>query len=222
VAAAEETATRAAASVAEAEGEPAAAEFVADAADAMWVASSTPRVWSLATCGLSYCRMRRDTTWARLMVYDIERREAADPQYPGIPLDSAMLWAPPGVLRHSQHDREWPRRAMVRVVGLRSREDVLAHVDFDPIILSELAGEYCREVPMLERATAAALEHGQIALATFHLTSICRLHVTLGDLEASRSTYARAAELYERVSMCRGSGIHAYASSYQISATGEG
>src|SRR5262245_15139148 len=137
---AEEMATRAAASIAELEGEAAAAEFVADAADAMCIASSTPRVWSLATRGLGYCGLRRDTTWARLMVYDIERREAADPDYPGIPLDSperrevmARLWELPAFRNDTQ---KW-----FAYMDFRSREDVLTRAGNDPFALTLWAGE---------------------------------------------------------------------------------
>ena len=156
---AEETAIRAAASIAEAEGEAAAAEFVADAADAIWIAFSTPRVWALATRGLGYCGRRRDTTWARLMVYDIERREAADPEHPGIPVDSperrevmARLWELP--FRNST-------QAQFAHMDFRSREDVLTRAANDPFALVFWAGEYRRALPMLERATAAALEQGR-------------------------------------------------------------
>src|SRR5262245_25342504 len=193
---AEEMATRAAASIAELEGEAAAAEFVADAADAMCIASSTPRVWSLATRGLGYCGMRRDTTWARLMVYDIERREAAERKHPGIPVDSperreviAHLWQLPAFRNNTQ--------AQFAYIGFRSREDVLARAGNDPVALANWAGEYRRALPIFEREAAAALEHGQIARAIYHRTGISRLQETLGDLEDSRSTYACADELYD-------------------------
>src|SRR5262249_37317429 len=66
--------TRAGGAIATAEGSDAAAEFLADAADALWVVTAMPRAWSLATLGLKYLGDRRNTTWARLMVLDIQRR----------------------------------------------------------------------------------------------------------------------------------------------------
>src|SRR5262249_59675549 len=84
----------------------AAAEFLADAADAVWMATFSPQVWALAEHGLRYVGARRDATWARLMVYVIEHREAGDPTLPGVPVDSAerrevaaRLWSLPS-FRH--------------------------------------------------------------------------------------------------------------------------
>ncbi len=195
---AEQAASDAAASISTAEGNDAAADFLADAADAMWVAAMTPRAWSLATRGLGYIGSRRDTTWARLMVYDIGRREAADPEFPGMPVDSPerrevmmRLWELPA-FRH-------PTQKMFAYMAFSSREDVLRRAGDDPFALVFWAGEYRRALPMLEQATATAVEHGQIALATFYLTLTARVQLMRGDLASSKSTYARALELFDRV-----------------------
>jgi class 3 adenylate cyclase/tetratricopeptide (TPR) repeat protein len=195
---AEQAATDAATSLATAEGSDAAAEFMADAADAMWVAAMTPRAWSLARRGLDYIGSRRDTTWARLMVYDIERREAADPAFPGMPVDSPerrevmmRLWELPA-FRH-------PTQKMFAYMAFSSREDVLRRAGDDPFALVFWAGEYGRALPMLEQATVTAVEHGQIALATFYLTLTARVQLMRGDLASSQSTYDRALELFDRV-----------------------
>jgi class 3 adenylate cyclase/tetratricopeptide (TPR) repeat protein len=195
---AEQAASDAAAAIAAAEGNDAAADFLADAADAMWVAAMTPRAWSLARCGLGYIGSRRDTTWARLMVYDIESREAADPEFPGMPVDSPQrrevmtrLWELPA-FRH-------PTQKMFAYMAFQSREDVLRRAGDDPFALVFWAGEYQRALPLLEQATATAVEHGQIALATFYLTLTARVQLMRGDLASSKSTYARALELFDRV-----------------------
>jgi hypothetical protein len=182
---AEQVASDAAAAIATAEDTDAAADFLADAADAMWVAAMTPRAWSLATRGLGYIGSRRDPTWARLMVYDIERREAADPEFAGMPVDSperrevmARLWELPA-FRH-------PTQKMFAYLAFSSREDVLRRAGDDPFALVFWAGEYRRALPMLEQATATAVEHGQIALATFYLTLTARVQLMLGDLGSVR------------------------------------
>jgi class 3 adenylate cyclase/tetratricopeptide (TPR) repeat protein len=194
---AEQTATQAAASIAVAEGNDAAAEFVADATDAMW-AASTSRAWSLATQGLKYIGARRDTTWARLMVHDIERREAADPEYPGIPVISAerqevttRLWELPAFRHFGQRTFAY--------MGFRSRADALARAGDDPIALVFWAGEYRKVLPLLEHATATVLERGQVALAIYYLTMIARLQNARGDLASSMSTYGRLLELSKRI-----------------------
>lgn len=196
---AEQTATQAAAAIATAESNDAAAEFLADVADALWVAAAIPRAWSLATHGLRYLGERRDTTWARLMVHDIQRREAADPSFPGIPVDTperqaviARLWELPAFRHLGQQSMAY--------MAVRSREDVLARGGGnDPVRLFGCAGEHRKTLPLLEQATATALERGQFALATFYLTFTARVQAARGDVLSSRSHYARARELYRRV-----------------------
>jgi len=195
---AEQTATQAAAAIAAAAGNDAAAEFLADAADALWAAAAIPRAWSLAAHALRYINDRRDTTWARLMVHDIQRREAANPEFPGIPVDSperqevmTRLWELPAFRHVGQQ--------MFAYMAFRSRADVLARAAHDPMALLAWAGEYREALRLVEPATATALERGQIALATLQLTWAARLHAARGDLASSLSTYARAQELYERV-----------------------
>ena len=195
---AEQTALEAARAIAAVEGNDAAAEFVADACDAMWVAASTRRAWSLAAEGLRYLGSRRDTTWARFMVYDIERREATDPEFPGIPVDSperrevtARLWELPA-FRH-------PTQQMFAYVGFRSREDVLARAGTDPTALIFWAADYRKALPLCDRAAAIALDQGRIALAIYYLTIMARAQTALGDLASSMATYTRALTLCERI-----------------------
>ena len=71
---------------------------------------------------------------------------------------------------------------MFAYTGFSSREDALARAGNDPIALLFWAGEYRKALPLLEQATATALQRGQIALAAFHLTLTARAHATLGDL----------------------------------------
>jgi class 3 adenylate cyclase/tetratricopeptide (TPR) repeat protein len=219
---AEKTAIEAAAEVAAAESNDAAADFLADAADAMWVATSTRRAWSLAAGGLKYLSGRRDMTWARLMVYDIQRREAADPELPGIPIDSperqevvAHLWQLP--FRHPA------QQMMFAYTGFSSKEDALARAGNDPIALLFWAGEYRKALPLLEQATATALQRGQIALAAFHLTLTARAHATLGDLASFTSSYGRAVEISHRVPDVPWLRVFMMAArGHQIALTGEG
>ena len=160
----------------------------------MWVVAAIPRAWSLATHGLRYLGERRDTTWARLMVHDIQRREAADPEFPGIPLDSpeqrevmTRLWELPAFRHVGQQ--------MSAYMGFRSREDVLARAGNDPLALFAWAGEYRKALPLIEQATATALERGQIALAAYYFTLIARVQAgarRLGVLAVGLRPSARA------------------------------
>jgi hypothetical protein len=194
---AELTAAQAAGAIAAAEGNVAAAEFLADVADAMWGVASIPRAWSVATQGLRYLAGRRDTTWARLMVHDIERRDAVDPEFPGIPISSAereevmrLLWEMPAFRHLGQR--------MFAYMAFDSRDDVLARAGDDPMALVFWAGEYRKALPLLEQATRHALERGQISLAICNLSLVARVHCMFGDFASSMSIYGRMVELYAR------------------------
>jgi hypothetical protein len=71
-----------------AEGDDAAAAYLAEAALACGSAGSNPHAWILAGMGLRRVGDRRDESWALLVSFDHERRAAEDPQFPGIPLDT--------------------------------------------------------------------------------------------------------------------------------------
>jgi tetratricopeptide (TPR) repeat protein len=219
---AERAITEAAAAIAAAEGNDAAADFVADAADAMWLATSSTRAWDIAALGLAYAGERRDTTWARLMVYDVQRREAADPDLPGIPIDSperrevmAHLWELP--------NRHPAQQMFIAYMGFTSREDALARAGNDPIALVFWAGEYRKALRLADEAAARALERGQIALAAFYLMLAARTHATLGDIASFDTTFVRALELFQRVEDAPWLRVFIMsARGHQIALTGEG
>jgi DNA-binding SARP family transcriptional activator len=81
-----EIAHEAAERLAAAEGRTAAAGYLADLTSALTNAGSARHAWQLAPRGLAYAGERHDTVWATLAL-DLDRREAADPGYPGIVLD---------------------------------------------------------------------------------------------------------------------------------------
>ena len=70
------------------EGDEAACAYLADLATALATAGSNRHAWPLTARGLRYAGARRDASWAALVLLDLERREAADPDHPGIPLDA--------------------------------------------------------------------------------------------------------------------------------------
>lgn len=192
------TAGEAAEALASAEGDGAAAGFLADAADAAWMAAFSPHVWSLAEKGLRYAGARRDTTWARLMVYAIERREAQASSPLASPADSAereavtaLLWTMPSFRHVGQ--------SVFAFMGFRSREDVLARAEHFPLALVFWAGEYRRALPILDETAGAAMERGQIVLAAFCLAVTSWIHLTSGNLEEAVAAHARAVQLQERV-----------------------
>ena len=89
--------------IAEAETKQAAAEYLSDAAYACASAGGIVASWDLARQGLTYAGAR-DVAWARLLCFDYQRREAEDPDHPGIPIDSAERREAAAILRAAHLD----------------------------------------------------------------------------------------------------------------------
>src|SRR5262249_23194219 len=190
-----EAATRAGELIAQTEGSDQAADFLADAADALWLSAS--HACSVATQGLRFIGERRDTTWARLMVYDLQRQEAADPDFPGIPLASPErlrvgreLWKLPALNIVPQ--------MLAAYLTFRSRDEVLTLAGDQPGALAFWAGDYRRALPLMKDLMSADLERGQIGTAAWDSAIIARLHAAAGDLAGSMDEYARAVALADR------------------------
>ena len=81
-------ATEAGAAIHAAEGDEAAAAYLSEAAYACASAGGQTHAWALARQGLIHAGERRDVAWARMVAFDHQRREAEDPDYPGIPLET--------------------------------------------------------------------------------------------------------------------------------------
>jgi hypothetical protein len=132
------------------------------------------------------------------MVFDIERREAADPKFPGVAVETperlevvARLWELPE-FRH-------PTQQAFAYMGFRSREDVVMRVGNDPLAQMYYLGEYRKGEQLIEAATATLFERGQLALAALYLSHTARLQLQFGDLGSGMSTFARVLELDERL-----------------------
>jgi len=188
--AAQDAATR----IAAAEGEPAAADYLADAAVALDHAGSKQGAWALAMHGLRLTGDRHDKTWVRLMSFDIVRREAEDPDYPGLVPDTperraladearSLSIAPTelGTLRTSPGNR-FPT----------SRQELLAGLGNDPSFdLLFGGGEYRRAGSFFEQRALQFERQGRISSAQWgHLA---RARVALGELAAARQAYDRGA-----------------------------
>jgi tetratricopeptide (TPR) repeat protein len=184
------------------EGSDAAADYLANAAAAVYGSSFDPRVWALAEQGLRHVGARRDLTWAVLASFDLERREASDPDFPGIPLDVPERRAASRIQFANQ-------AAMEGFGGLgtfgnwvfESREDAIGRggTIFGPGVMAYWAGEYTRASAVASERAADFVKRGQLGLAVTLLTVLARCQVTLGNLAASREALARATELAERI-----------------------
>ena len=102
-----------------------AADYLADACEAVWGASFNPLAWRLAEQGLRYTGDRRDFTWVRLCGLDLTRREVEDPDAPGIHLDAPERWELAEVQEHHPQAQEALGRSYLLIsVPVSSREEL--------------------------------------------------------------------------------------------------
>ncbi len=182
------------------EGAAAAAEYAAEAADAIWWAAFDTRAWRVAAEGLRHTGGRRDLTWARLLAHDLNRREGTDPVHPGIPLDSPerrelshVVLANPDALELHHQNELW------RYAIFSSRSAVLERAVEVPHFAGFWAGDYRRALARTRDWAEAAHERGQIARGAMMWSLVARLESALGNLAASHESYARATALAARV-----------------------
>ena len=182
------------------EGSYAAADYLADAAGAVYGSSFDLRAWALAEQGLRYVGSRRDLTWARLAVHDLERREASDPDFPGIPLDVPERHEAWRVLMPNLPSLV-ERGVVIPIVPMvfESREDALQSAGGHEVAMGFWAGEYARASALASQLVAVFVERGQLAPAVIDLLVVARCQAALGNLVASRDALARATELADRV-----------------------
>jgi len=191
----------AAALIAADEGPGAAADYLAEAADAVWGTAFDSLAWRLAQQGLDYVGERRDITWFALCGYDLARREAEDPDSPGIHLDSPERrelgeWSARYPVEFGQYvNKTWSLAS----VAVSSREEIQARFNGNSAQRSFVAGEYRLFVSHFRQRANAELEAGQLAAAALAYTVLARIECAVGELDASARSYAQALELSERL-----------------------
>ena len=188
-------ATEAGKLIAASEDRDVAADYLAQAAHAMFGAGMTRGAWELTALGLGYAGDRRDATWASLTAYDLLRREAEDPDNPGIPLDS------PERREVTRIVEQLPRQDQPGIVPYySSREDVLVRGgDDDPVALTYLAGELRRGLQVWQRLATQHEEQGQIANAVSDWAQVARSHNALGDFAVAQEACDRGVGLTARL-----------------------
>ncbi len=189
-----EAATKAGDLIAAAEGEDAGADYLAEATRTMSGAGFMQGAWALAQQGLPYVGARRDATWAWLMARDILRREAEDPDNPGIPLDTPELREVARLIENLPAGQR-----PLQNLYLSSREDVLGRRGEEPVSLVFWAGEYRRGLALLQEQAAKNEQQGQIAGAVLSWALVATCEIALGDFAAARVAYGRAVALSARL-----------------------
>jgi tetratricopeptide (TPR) repeat protein len=180
--------------IAEAEGKQAAAEYLSDAAYVCALAGGIVPSWDLARHGLPYAGAR-DVAWARLLSFDLQRREAeANEGHRGIPLDSAERREAAAILRAAKLDPLGP--APMEAV-FDSRED--AGKTSNLVILSLWAGEYAATLPLFEAEGREAEALGRLARGARAWAGVACCHGALGQLDEARRFYGQAQDLAVRL-----------------------
>jgi tetratricopeptide (TPR) repeat protein len=196
------TAARAAAEqIAQGEGPQSAAGYLAEVASALGTAGSSAHAWMLAPAGLAYAGSARDEAWAALTLLALDRKEAADPDYAGLPADQprrgralAILYRSP---REVSRSVDLARYAVAAIYG--KRDAVPAEAAQDPTVLLYLLGGLRAAVPLFEEAAERARTRGELAREVHCRASIARALAALGNLEDAQAALAQARDLASRI-----------------------
>jgi len=191
-----ELAREAGALVVSREGHRAAAEFYEQTARMMLLAGCQIAAWEMATEGLKWIGETRDVVWASLTELDTFRREAADPDNPGIRIDSAENRELYRVLKSLPRDQLATRDFEM---PYQSREEVLQDSSLPARAILSLACDYRRCLPMQQREAADDEQHGAIARATRGWADVARCHIGLGNFAEAEAALDRALRLAARM-----------------------
>jgi DNA-binding SARP family transcriptional activator len=191
----------AAARIAQGEGAHAAAGYLVQVTAALGAAGSSAHAWQLAPAGLAYAGSSRDEAWAALTLLALDRKEAADPDHVGLPLDESRRRQALAVLYGSAHpvtrSVDLARYAVAAIY--QRRDSVPAEAAQDPTVLLYLLGALRPALPAFEKAAARARARGELAREVHCRASIARALAALGDLSAARAALAEARELAGRI-----------------------
>jgi class 3 adenylate cyclase len=208
-------AAEAGAAIVEAQGDEAAAAYLSEAAYACAQAGGQTQAWVLARQGLAHAGERRDVAWARMVAFDHQRREAEDPRYPGIPIETPERVESARILRLAHLD---PLRPAPMEAVFASREEAAESSNL--VVLFAWRGEFADALPPLEAEAERALARGQLNRAARCFMFITCCQGALGRLEEARHSLDEARALVARVGQPNFAAIQA--EDVVVSVTGEG
>jgi class 3 adenylate cyclase len=186
--------------IAAVEGREAAAGYLAEVTSALTNADSAGHAWQLAPHGLAYAGERHDAVWASLALLDLDRRDAADPEYPGIVLDTPERLEALRILHRAGAltDRvDLLRYAVAAIYGSRGR--IPAEAGENSTVRLFVLGDYAGALPRFAAEAAEAHSRGQLAREAYCLGCVARCRIVLGQLEAGRAALAEAHALADRI-----------------------
>jgi DNA-binding SARP family transcriptional activator len=172
----------------------------AELAAVLAAAGSSTHAWRLAAEGTAAVGHVDEVSRASMILLDLERREAADPDHPGMPLDLPGRRAALRVLHESGRlagRGDLVRYALAAVHGRRDR--IPAEAADDPTVAAFLLGDYARAVPRFARDADAAEADGQLAWAVYCRSGQARCQIALGALAEALVALRHARELVARL-----------------------
>ena len=174
------------------EGNDSATGYLADTASLLFDVGFQQGAWKLAAKGLQLIGETRGVTWARLMVWEVQRRDADDVEGLGIPTGSPEAAEAALLLASIPYER-------MRLFWAPSREHVLAFYGDEPQALMSWAGEYRRALAMFLHRGEQSERQGQIGKAVNEWSSVVYCYVALGKLELAGEAFARLTALAARL-----------------------
>jgi len=193
--------------LAKAEGDDAAADYLAGATGALW--NTNPRAaWDLATQGMAIIGTRRDATWAQLASIDAFRRAAEDPDDVGIPLLTEERREIMRVLEQSPYSvAAFAGRFFFQDV--RTREEAVAQAaevrggGMDDLrrawLLMQWVGDYRTAKEVYRQSAERAEREGDIGFAVSAWANVPRCCYALGELTEGDAALARCDALAPRL-----------------------
>lgn len=208
---AERNAIEAARLIAERENGDAAADYLAELQHALSLTGAAIGHWRMSSLGLRYISpKRRDLTWARLAASDLVRREAEDPDNPGLPMpspirdainailyavdysDSRNIWitAGPGAVPRfeTRTDALEFVRSELEIVSLRPGFDLSVAAMVDAFWVGDLSGG----VDMWDDLARNHERQGAVALSVMDWSTLARHQYALGDIPAGDAALQRS------------------------------
>ena len=170
----------------------------AEVATVLAAAGSITHAWQLAADGGAPADGVDPVGRASLMLLDLERREAADPDHPGMPLDLPGRRAALETLHRSgrlARRGDLGRYALAAVHGRRDR----IPADDDPTVAAFLLGDCARAVPQFARDADEAEADGQLAWAVYSRSGQARCLVALGRLTEATAALEHSRQLVARL-----------------------
>ena len=185
--------------IAEARSGGEAADYLAEASGALFSAGAQPHAWALARQGLEFVGDRRDSTWTWLASLDLMRREADDPDDPGIPLDSPERREISGIVK----GMPVADRRSLFAEDVVSRDALLEEQEGDVNErggrLLFLIGDYDKGLTVCQENAIRDEREGRIASATAMWAFVARCQNARGNFSKGGDAYVHARDLAARL-----------------------